>query len=331
MSLHPILKQSEDLLRAADAPLLVTHVDPDGDAASSVLALGWGLRALRKSPILACQDPLPGHLDFLPGFHDVIHGSVDRPFDLLVILDCSDPDRIGSVIPPDQRARAPILNVDHHVTNLAFGQVDLVDTEATSTTHVLYHLIHHLDVPIDERIATCLLTGLVTDTRGFRTSNVTPEVMEIAVELMEAGAPLATITRNGLDRRPLSVLQLWGIGLNRLEIEDGLVWTSLPVEMQRAVGADGAHAAGLSSALVSAEEAKVSAVFTELENGEIEVGFRAVPGYDVAQIALALGGGGHALAAGCLVPGPLTEAVERVVAMLKEELARQRQRPGSDD
>jgi phosphoesterase RecJ-like protein len=325
------LKQSEELLQAADIPLLVTHVDPDGDAVGSLLGLGWGLRSLGKAPILACQDPLPRRLDFLPGFADVIEGPVDTVFDLLVVLDCSDPDRIGSVLSPAERAEVPILNIDHHVTNLAFGQVNLVDTEATSTTHILYHLFHHLNVPIDGRTATCLLTGLVTDTRGFRTSNVTSEVLHIATELTEAGAPLSTITRNGLDRRPLTVLRLWGIGLNRLRIEDGLVWTSLPLEMQRAIDADGINATGLSSALVSAEEANVSAVFTELASGKVEVGFRAVPGYNVAETALALGGGGHALAAGCLVPGPLAEAEQRVITMLREDLARQRERFTNDD
>jgi phosphoesterase RecJ-like protein len=325
------LTQSEELLRAANAPLLTTHVGPDGDAVGSLLGLGWGLRSLNKVPILACEDPLPHRLDFLPGFGDVIEGPISTTFDLLVILDCSDPDRIGSVVPPEKRGTVPILNIDHHVTNLAFGQVNLVDTEATSTTHILYHLIQHLNVPIDERIATCLLTGLVTDTRGFRTANVTPEVLHIATELMEAGAPLTTITRNGLDRRPLAVLQLWGIGLDRLQIKDGLVWTSLPLEMQQAFNAEGVNATGLSSALVSAEEASVSAVFTELADGKIEVGFRAIPGYDVARVALALGGGGHALAAGCLVPGPLAAAEQRVIGMLREDLARQREEFTNDD
>jgi phosphoesterase RecJ-like protein len=325
------LKPSEELLRAADAPLLVTHVGPDGDAAGSLLGLGWGLRSLNKAPVLACQDPLPHSLDFLPGFEDVTEGPVSAPFDLLVILDCSDPDRIGSVVSLERRTTVPILNIDHHVTNLGFGQVDLVDTEAASTSHILYHLLRHLAIPIDERIATCLLTGLVTDTRGFRTANVTAEVLRIATELVEAGAPLGTITRHGLDRRPLTVLQLWGIGLDRLKLEDGLIWTTLPWDMQLAIDAEGVSATGLSSALVSAEEANASAVLTELADGQVEVGFRAVPGYDVAQVALALGGGGHALAAGCLVPGPLAEAEQRVIGLLKEDLARQHERFTNDD
>jgi phosphoesterase RecJ-like protein len=295
-----------------------------------LLGLGWALRTLGKEPILACQDPLPGRFDYLPGFADVVHGPVQQPFDLLVALDCSDGERLGTIIELERLPTTPILNIDHHVTNLQFGTVNLVDAEAVSTTQILYRLIQHLGIPLDDRIAVCILTGIVTDTRGFRTANVTPEVLTIATEMMEAGASLTTVTRNGLDRRPLAALRLWGAGLARMEIADGVVWTTLPLDVQRAAGAHGASATGLSSTLVSAEEANVSAVFTERPDGKVEVGFRAVPGYDVAEVALALGGGGHPLASGCLIPGPFEEAKQRVLSLLVRSIAEQRQRMAED-
>jgi len=324
------LRQSRHLLSETRRPLLVTHVAPDGDAIGSLLGMGWTLLAQGRSPTLACQDALPRRFAFLPGFEKVVQVPPSGPYDLLIVLDCSDLDRIGQISEIVSRD-LPVLNIDHHVTNTRFGTVDLVAEDAVSTTHLLYHLIRGLDSPLDERIATCLLTGLVTDTRGFRTANVTPEILRIAVELMEAGAPLTTITRNGLDRRSLATLRLWGAGLARLQSADGIIWTTLPVSVQQTIGHDGYGDAGLANLLIGAEEARVAVVFTEQPNGEIDVGFRAAPGFDVSRIALQLGGGGHALAAGCRVPGPLEAAQRQVLALLRKDLARQREQVSSDD
>lgn len=317
------LDRARDLLLGCSRPLLVTHVAPDGDAAGSLLGMGGVLQALGKEPTLVCQDPLPRRFSFLPGFETV----VDRPAgpsDLRVALDCSDPGRMGEVGTYPGARNAPLLNIDHHVTNMEYGAVNLVDVCAASTTQVLYRLVLHLDVLPDERIATCLLTGLVTDTRGFRTSNVTPDVLRMAIELMEAGASLPAIARNGLDRQPLKTLRFWGAALSRLEMEDGVVWVSLPLALQSAVGHDEWGDTGLTNLLIGVEEAQVAVVLIEREGGQVEVGLRAVPGFDVAGIARALGGGGHALASGCMVPGPLEEAVRRVLRMVQEGLARQR-------
>lgn len=324
------LEQSRDLLLSCSRPFLVTHIAPDGDAAGSLLGLGWVLRKLGKDPVLVCQDPLPLRFNFLPGFETVTSRPHGR-FDLLVSLDCSDLGRMGEVGTYPGVHGAPVLNVDHHLTNLEYGTANLVDVDAVSTTEVLYRLVRFMGVELDERIATCLLTGLVTDTRGFRTSNVTPEVMGVAMELMEAGAPLPVITRNGLDRRSLEVLRLWGAAFSRLVVEDGMIWTNLPLATQKAIGYDGHEDVGLANMLISVEGVQMAAVFTEREDGQVEVGFRAVPGYDVARIALAFGGGGHALASGCLVSGPLEEAQRRVVRALREELARQRERNAGSD
>ncbi len=316
--------QSRELLEGSYRPLLVTHIAPDGDAAGSLLALGWALERLGKQPLLVCSDPIPPRFGFLPGF-DGVTQKPKGSFDLCVVLDCSDRARMGRMAGVEG---VPLLNIDHHVTNRRFGTVNLVDVEAVSTTHILYRLTRELGVEMDERLATCLLTGITTDTRGFRTSNVTAEVLRLAVELVEAGAPLPLIVRNGLERRSLNMLQMWGAALSRLRMEDGIIWTSVPVEVWKAAGSNGSS--GLSSLLISVAEAQVSAVFLEREDGQVEVGLRARPGFNVARVALAMGGGGHTLAAGCLVPGPLEEAQRRVLGVLREDLARQRERTAGD-
>ena len=317
------LKQSCDLLQGSTNPLLVTHISPDGDAVGSLLGLGWALKKLGISPVLSCDHPLPARFNFLPGF-DEATTDPKGAFDLVVSLDCSDRERMGEIGARPELVDVPLINIDHHVTNLYFGKVNLVDAKAVSTTQVIYDLTRYLQVELDEAIATCLLAGLVTDTRGFRTYNVSSHTLELAVKFMEAGALLSLITQNGLDRRPLATLRLWGEAFSRLEAADGIVWTSLPIEVQRAAGYDSFGATGLVSMVVSAEEAEVGVVFTEREDGQVEVGFRAVPGLDVAQVALDLGGGGHPTASGCLIPGPLKDAEQRVMALLRSDLARQR-------
>jgi phosphoesterase RecJ-like protein len=275
------------------------------------------------SPVLSCDHPLPARFDFLPGF-DAATTDPKGTFDLVVSLDCSDRERMGEIGARQELVDVPLINIDHHVTNLNFGTVNMVDAKAVSTTQVLYDLIKYLQVEVDERIASCLLTGLVTDTRGFRTHNVGPQTLQLAVDLLEAGAELSLITQNGLDRRPLATLRLWGEAFSRLQAANGIVWTSLPFQVQQAVGYNSFGAAGLVSMVVSAEEAEIGVVFTEREDGQVEVGFRAIPGLNVAQVALDLGGGGHPTASGCVIPGPLKEAEQRVMALLRSDLARQR-------
>jgi phosphoesterase RecJ-like protein len=212
----------------------------------------------------------------------------------------------------------PLLNIDHHMTNLNFGDVDLVDARASSTAEIVLRLLEYMAVPIDAELATCLLTGIVTDTRGFRTSNVTTQVMEATLRLMNAGASLPYITQRGLDRRSSAAILLWREALSSLQVKGRVAWATISLAMRQAANYVGNGDAGLVSFLVSADDADVAAVFVEREDGRVEVGFRAVPGYDVAQVALQFGGGGHALAAGCNLSGPLEEAQSRVLAALQD-------------
>lgn len=318
------LKRASRLIRSAHSPLLICHVAPDGDALGSLMGLAHALQRMGHRPIAACSEAVPHHFDFIPGVKGIVQ-EVGDPFDLVVSLDCSDLERLGHFPEMLHFGRCPLVNIDHHVTNVNFGDVNLVDPGASSTAEVVLRLLDAMDVPLDAELATCLLAGIVTDTRGFRTSNVTSRVMEAALRLMEAGASLPHITRHGLDRRPTVALRLWGAALSHLRHENGLVWTSIPLTMRRAVGYNGNGDAGLASLLISANGADVSAVFTECDDGRVEVGLRAAPGFDVTQVALRFGGGGHALAAGCDLPGPMVEARIKVLNALRLDVARQRQ------
>lgn len=319
-------------IRAARRILLICHVSPDGDAIGSMLGLGLALQSQGKAVTMACQDRPPDKFRFLPGF-DAITNAPDAPsYDLVIGLDSSDQGRLGKVYAPEQLGGIPLINLDHHITNTRYADINIIDHRAASTAELVLTLLDHLRIPpdaapteTDRDIATCLLTGIVTDTVGFRTASVTPAVMAAVVRLMQAGASLAQVTHHSFNQRPLAELALLARGLNRLHAKDGLAWSQITLADHQALGTDTTDA-GLAGMLVRTREVHISVVFIEKENQQVEISFRADPGFDVSQVALQLGGGGHPAASGCTVEGSLESAKARVLPMLRAALQEQRQR-----
>jgi phosphoesterase RecJ-like protein len=310
-----------DSIRHSTNPLLVSHVNPDGDAVGSLLGMGWILASLGKKITLALQDAVPAEHCSLPGADRIVGvEAVTDAYDLIICLDASSQDRMGKVYQPGHKA-IPLLVIDHHVTNTRFGTVNWVAPECAATCQMLVELADALAVPLNGPLAQCLLTGLVTDTLCFRTSNTTPAVLETAMRLMQGGANLNDITESMLDRRPYSVLRLWGMVLNDVQMEDGVIWVSISRAQFAASGGDNQDDGGLSSLLIRTVDAKISASFIEKidETGQptVECSFRARRGFDISLVALALGGGGHPAASGCTVVGTLPAAIALVTPMLK--------------
>jgi phosphoesterase RecJ-like protein len=314
------LNEAVAQIHAAQRPLLVTHVDPDGDAIGSLLGLGWALRRLGKTPVLCASDGVPPRYAFLPGADEVVT-KPDMAADLIISLDCADMGRLGLTIDDlAVFANKPSLNLDHHVTNTAFAHVNLIDPSAASTAEVVLEVVDALGVPLDPQIATCLLCGVVTDTLGFRTSNVSPRVLERAARLMNAGGPLAQIIEQALNNRPYSGLCMWAAGLGTMQCQDGLIWAHLSRAARKRCGPVAGAETGLVNFLLSAQEAQVAVLFTEREDGAVDVSMRAKPEHDISRVATALNGGGHPQAAGCSLPGPLDEAEAKVLGLLRDYL-----------
>lgn len=322
------LAEIAGILKPARRILAISHISPDGDAIGSLLGLGWLLRSRpvsaagpgqpeKRSVTLVCSDRLPAQFRFLPGSETIVTAIPAQPWDAVITLDASDVLRLGPSFHIENFADTPVINLDHHVTNLFFARYNYVDARAAATAQIVVALADALGAPVGREAAVCLLTGLVTDTISFRTSNVTIDVMRTAVRLMEAGASLADITERAMNHRPLSSMRLWGLALSQLHTQGRIVWASITREMRAAAGAPEDGDAGLVGFLINAPEANVAAVFSETDEGSVEIGFRARPGYDVSELALSLGGGGHPQASGCTVPGPLSEAEARVVPMLQ--------------
>lgn len=320
------ITEIQGMLSQAENVLAVTHIAPDGDAIGSLTAVGTALKQLGHIATLACDDRWPARFRYLPLVDRIQQfPNSDVNYDLVIALDCGDMSRMGNIFATLPEPQPPIINIDHHVTNTLFGEVNLVDSTCNSTTEILYKLLPHLGVQITGELANSLLTGIVTDTLGFRTVGVTSSTFQAASRLMEAGADLNLITAQALLIKPLSTLRLWQVGLDNMKMEqEGLLWTSISRNERISIGHLGASSGGLVNMMANVDEAAMSAVLLEDED-RVYVGFRCRPPFNVAELALNLGGGGHPLAAGCTLESSLREAESLVVSMGCETIRQQRE------
>lgn len=312
-------EQVQTLLERAKRVLIVAHIEPDGDAIGSALGLAWALRRRGKECALACAHPVPASLRFLPG-SDAFVARWRADEDVVVVVDTSDTARIGAIYPAEGRGDVPLVVIDHHVTNLHYGDVNWV-AERASTCELVLELVTAMGIPLDTTIATCLLTGLITDTRGFRTRSTGAAALQAAVTLVEAGAPLGDVMEAVFRSRTLAMLRTWGVALADARLEEGVVWVEVSQEDLRRIGAAPSAADGLSNLLSTVRDAEVAAVFREVRPGVVDVSLRSTPRVDVAAVALSLGGGGHRQAAGCLLEASLPRARELVLNALRQAMA----------
>lgn len=294
---------------AAGRVLVVSHIRPDGDAIGSLLGLSLSLRAAGKEVRMVLSDGVPSSFNHLLGVRE-IHRRPKGEYDLIIVVDCSDLSRTGAAL---EGMDTPDLNIDHHVTNTAFGRINLIEPRAVATAEILAVLLEALALPIQPPAASALLTGLITDTIGFRTSNMTPEALRLAASLVEKGADLPGLYQASLVNRSFSATRLWGAGLSRLERAGRLVWTDLPMQAREESGYHGKDDADLINILSAIEEADIALIFLEQGNGHIKVSWRAKPGFDISQLALSFGGGGHPAAAGADIPGTLADVRQMVI------------------
>jgi phosphoesterase RecJ-like protein len=310
-----------DVINGSRRPLVLAHLSPDGDAIGSLLALGGILYRLGKDPVLVCQDPVPANLQFLPHTDRITATPVDE-VDVVVALDSSDPSRLGEVYHRGRYSRLPLVVIDHHVTNTFFGTVHWVEPKACATAEMVYYLGEALLAPdagpdwMANELATYILTGIITDTRGFRTNSTNARVLQIVARLVAAGAPLTTIIEQVLETRTFDLIRLWGRVLQTVRLDEGVISVVNTQAMRQDLGGL-VRPESLVSFLLGAQEASVAAVFTELPDGQVECSFRARPGHDVARLALELGGGGHPLAAGCTVKGEIEDVRRALVERLR--------------
>ena len=302
-------RKAVEKIQQSNRILLVTHIKPDGDAVGSLLGLGLALQESGRQVQMVIEDGIPLSLRRLTG-SDQIRKKAEGEFDLVIFVDCSDLGRVGKAL---DGKPAPDINIDHHITNEEFAELNLVDAHAVATAEIIYALLNDLELSLTPPVAAALLTGLITDTLGFRTSNVRPETFYLVARLMETSVDLPELYRRALVSRSFEAVKFWSFGLAKLEQADRLVWTSLTMNDRRAANYPGRDDADLINVLSSIDEMDVSMIFVEQPNGNIKVSWRAQPGFDVAVVAKEFGGGGHAAAAGAEIPGAMQEVQDKAL------------------
>lgn len=307
----------------ANHVLAIAHVDPDGDAIGSLTAVGQAMHQLGKRVTLVCDDAVPARFHSLPLAGDIRRASnPDAAYDLVIAVDCADELRMGWAYDRLKEPKPTLANIDHHITNTNFGAFNIVDPGASSTAEVLHRFLPEIGVEMTPGIAESLLTGIVTDTIGFRTSNVTAATLRAAADLVDAGADIAAISLQALHQRPWDTAQMWAIGLDGMKMQDGLVWTTISRQDLQSAGLERApSSSGLVNFLLDIDTAVMSVVLTEAADN-VRVTMRCQPPYNVAEVAKQFGGGGHALAAGCALDGPLEDAEARIVAACRDAIRR---------
>ncbi len=296
-------------LKQADRILIASHIRPDGDAIGSLIGIGLALTNGGKKVTMALTDPVPPNYLFLEGARQIKH-SVEGDFDTVIVVDCADQQRTGSILGD----RPVDIQFDHHVTNPKFAKFNYVDGLAVATADILANTLEYLGFVITSDVASALMYGIITDTIGFRTSNMTPDCMRTAATLMERGANLPDLYYKGVVEKSFSAARYWGMGLNTLQKSGRIIWAVLTQADRKTVGYNGNDDADLTHLLSSISESDIAVLFIEQKVNRVKVSWRAQPGLDVSHIAMQFGGGGHKAAAGADIEGTLEEVKEKVLS-----------------
>jgi phosphoesterase RecJ-like protein len=282
--------------------------------------LGLALKNAGKTVQMVLEDGAE-KFQYLPGSEQITQ-TPEGVVDMIIVVDCSDPDRVGGALAEYGK---PHLVVDHHKTNLHFGEYNIVESDQVATAAILFDHMPDWGLNFDPYVASCLLSGIVGDTIGFRTPNVNSEVMRKAGALMDMGADLANIYREELVMKSYEAVRYWGAGLSRMQHDNGLVWASLTLADRREIGYAGNDDADLVNVLSSVKEAEIALIFIEQPQNMVKVSWRARPGMDVSGIAFEFGGGGHAAAAGADIEGTLENVIEVVIIETRKLLVKNHQ------
>jgi phosphoesterase RecJ-like protein len=239
------------------------------------------------------------------------------PFDLVITLDSAANDRSGEAL---NGISSVDINIDHHVTNTSFAALNYIDPAAVATCAILAEIFPDLGLVFSPAILDALLTGILTDTLGFRTSNMTPKALRISADLVEKGADLPRLYERALLRRSFQALRYWGAGLSKLNREGDMVWASLTLEDRKAANYPGNDDAELVNNIAIVEGASVVVLFIEQRDNQVKISWRSQGDVDVSQIAAQFGGGGHVPAAGAVLTGTMEEVQQRVLVATRAAL-----------
>ena len=311
-----------DILKNKESFMLTTHMNPEGDAIGSTLALAFALTSIGKKVTVNTTDPVPRILKFLPSSNIVQQvKTVDRRFDAVIVLDCGDLERVG-FLKKDNIPADILINIDHHKTNLGFGTMNLVE-EAVASADIVYTIIKKMGIPVTPEIAICIYTAIMTETGSFRYTNTTNHTLRVAGEMINFGANPAVIADNVYNRNSIGRLNLLGLVLSTLKLSgDGkIAWITVLEEMFKETGTTKEDTEDLINYPRSVVGVEVAILFRQ-SGKDWKLSFRSNGRVDVALVSLEFGGGGHSMAAGCLLKGSHEDVMKKVIGKVTEAIGR---------
>jgi len=294
----------------AENILLILHENPDGDTIGTATAFFQVLSKIGKKTTMACAGPVPKPFLFLPGVGCIKRDLLFGDFDIIATIDCGDLRRTGF----DERLKKfvknkkVLINIDHHPKNdlHKIATYNLVDYKASSAAEILWDLLEKMNIEMDKDIATSLLTGLYTDTGGFKHSNTSPKTLEIAAELLKYGGKIKVISRNVSLNKTIPAMKLWGIALLRLRQnkELGIISSVITKKDLKDCSASYDDLAGVINLINTIPNAKAAILFYETADNKIRASLRTENDkIDVSRLAGVFNGGGHKKASGFTIDG----------------------------
>lgn len=308
--LAEVLKQIEQRNRF----LLTSHARPDGDAIGSALACGEILRSIGKEAEVVLSDGVPRIYQSLPFADRVVQSErVNGEYDAAIILECDSIERTRLEGFENQF----VINIDHHQSGQPFGNLNWIDPKAVATAEMVYRMAREAGVKVSSDIATCLYTGVLTDTGSFVFEGTNEHTFALARELVLAGADPVRCARNVYFGHSTAKMRLLGAALSHLEREGELAWFWVTQEEMERFNAIEEDCEGLVNYALSIYDVQVAILLRELPDGKFRVSLRSKGEVNVALIAEQFGGGGHECASGFSVTGPLLVALSRILALFR--------------
>lgn len=308
-------------IKQAEKIVILTHETPDGDAIGSTLAMKMALKQLGKEADVIIRE-YPRVFDFLPGRNDIKSDTDTEKYDLAISLDCADFKRlVGNEY--FEKAKQTIV-IDHHGTNKMYGDFNFVNPVAPACCQILIGMFEYFDIKIDKELGTCILTGIITDTGGFRYSGVTPETFEFTADLLAKGVNVSDIYKRVLETKTKPNFELMKRTIDRMEfLENGKVtFTYITNQDLKEVNAGIGDHEGLVEIGRDIEGVEVSIFIRQKDQEEnaYKVSMRSNEYVNVSDVCFRFGGGGHEKAAGALIQGDIEQVKQKILNEVRKVL-----------
>lgn len=323
--MEQVYRETADLIKRSGSFIITSHIDPDGDAIGSQLAIASILRRLGKSVKVISEDPVPDTYRFMEGSGEVVTSQAG-PADVAIVVDAAALHRVGWVSELVKQC-GRIINIDHHQSNQNFGDINLVVTHAGAAGEVVYNLSRVLDVELEPAEAEAIFVAILSDTGCFRFPNTTSDTLRVAAALVDSGASPYRAGSEVFWKRTDAGLKLLSRALGSIEVtNDGSIATmEITQRMYEETGASPRETEGFANYPRSIKDVKVGVLIREVEKGRFRVSLRSREDFPIAEVAKSFGGGGHPTAAGCRIEGDL----ETVKTKLRERISAKALSPDS--